>query len=123
MLCCVAPLSRHQVKEALGHVGLTETELNGNVVFRQGWFNVTMLEPIPDAISLLHIDCDWYECTMDAFRRFYSRIDCGGIVILDDYGFLKGQRQAFYDFVFEADLNPFPFTFGKSLAAYFEKQC
>lgn len=112
-----------EVREAIHHAGFNDSWIDERVVFKKGYFNVTMLDPIPEAIAVLHIDCDWYECTLDAFRRFYDRVSCGGAVIMDDYGVFAGQRQAFFDFVVEKNFNPKVQTFGTINCAYFEKIC
>lgn len=109
------------VRKAFKAVGLTDVYVAKHIVWRKGFFNQTMLLPIPDAIALLHIDCDWYECTLDALRRFYSKIPCGGVVVFDDFNLYGGQRQAFYDFLHdEALINPAIKTFGPG-QAYFIK--
>lgn len=54
--------------------------------------------PHPKKIALLHVDCDWYESVQLCLTRWYNRVSVGGIVILDDYGYWPGCRQAFYEF-------------------------
>ena len=37
--------------------------------------------------SFLHIDVDLYEPTRDSIAFFYPRMNVGGVIICDDYGF------------------------------------
>ncbi len=45
-------------------------------------------------ISILRVDCDWYEESKVTLETLYPRIALGGLVILDDYGHHTGQRRA-----------------------------
>jgi hypothetical protein len=48
----------------------------------------------PETIALLRLDTDWYESTWHEMTRLYPRISRGGVLIQDDYGYLKGARKA-----------------------------
>ena len=65
---------------------------------RKGWFADTFLEPLPSTLALLHCDCDWYESVALVLDTFYPRLAVGGSVVLDDFGWWEGCREAFYDF-------------------------
>jgi O-methyltransferase len=45
-------------------------------------------------IALLRLDTDWYESTRQELVHLYPRVSQGGILILDDYGYWQGARQA-----------------------------
>jgi O-methyltransferase len=49
---------------------------------------------VPDAIALLRIDTDWYASTRHELEHLYPRVPRGGVVIIDDYGYWRGARQA-----------------------------
>jgi asparagine synthase (glutamine-hydrolysing) len=67
----------------------------------------------PDsAISLAHIDVDWYEPVMTCLTRIEPHMPVGGVFILDDYQDWSGCHQATEDFFadkrerFEFDSTP-----------------
>jgi O-methyltransferase len=49
---------------------------------------------LPDRISVLRLDTDWYESTKAELEVLYPRLASGGILILDDYGHWGGAREA-----------------------------
>lgn len=54
----------------------------------------TIPENIPDEIALLRLDTDWYKSTLHELEHLYPKLVPGGILIIDDYGWCKGARQA-----------------------------
>jgi O-methyltransferase len=54
---------------------------------------------IPDKISLLRLDTDWYESTKFELDNFYDKVSIGGIVIIDDYGHWSGCKKAVDEFL------------------------
>jgi hypothetical protein len=48
----------------------------------------------PERISLLRLDTDWYASAKVSLEVFWPRLVIGGVLIVDDYGHYKGQRQA-----------------------------
>jgi O-methyltransferase len=49
---------------------------------------------VPDKISLLRLDTDFYESTKISLEMLWPKLVEGGILILDDYDFWGGARQA-----------------------------
>jgi len=49
-------------------------------------------------LSLLRLDGDLYESTIDALNALYDKVSPGGFVIVDDYGALPQCKQAVTDF-------------------------
>lgn len=49
---------------------------------------------IPDKISVLRLDTDWYESSKFELEKLYPNVVDGGVVILDDYFHWDGQRRA-----------------------------
>ena len=45
-------------------------------------------------ISFLHLDLDVYRPTLNALKILYSRVSKGGIILIDDYGQVKGATKA-----------------------------
>jgi len=67
-------------------------------VIRKGWFQDTFLQELPEQVSLLHCDVDWYESVNSVLETFYPLIPKGGTIILDDFGHWEGCRMAFFEF-------------------------
>lgn len=65
----------------------------------EGKVEDTIPEAIPDQISILRLDTDWYESTRHELEHLYERVAIGGIVIIDDYGYWKGARKAVDEFL------------------------
>jgi O-methyltransferase len=53
----------------------------------------------PDRIALLRLDTDWYESTRHELEHLFPRLSCGGILIIDDYGYWKGAKKATDEFI------------------------
>ena len=51
-------------------------------------------DDIPEKISLLRLDTDWYESTKIELEILFPRLVEGGVLIIDDYGHFEGARKA-----------------------------
>jgi hypothetical protein len=60
--------------------------LDDQVRFLKGWFKDTLPVAKIDSLSILRLDGDYYESTMDALSNLYHKVSIGGFVIIDDYG-------------------------------------
>jgi O-methyltransferase len=60
----------------------------------QGMVEETVPRHLPDQLAILRLDTDWYESTRVALLHLYPRLAPGGVLIIDDYGHYKGQREA-----------------------------
>ena len=49
---------------------------------------------LPDKISLLRLDTDFYESTSKELEVLFPRLQKNGVLIIDDYGHWKGQKKA-----------------------------
>jgi len=49
---------------------------------------------IPESIAILRLDTDFYESTYHEFVHLYPLLASGGVLIVDDYDYWKGSRQA-----------------------------
>jgi len=65
-----------------------------NFVFVKGKVEDTIPGTIPEKISLLRLDTDWYESTYHEFLHLFPRLSAHGALIIDDYGYWKGSREA-----------------------------
>lgn len=62
--------------------------------FVKGLVEDTMPEYMPNRISLLRLDTDWYRPTCHELQHLYPRISQHGTLIIDDYGHFQGARKA-----------------------------
>lgn len=49
---------------------------------------------VPQKISLLRLDTDWYESTKKELEILYPKLSNNGVLIIDDYGHWKGCKKA-----------------------------
>jgi O-methyltransferase len=72
-------------------------EITDNVVFLKGWFKDTLPTPEIKKLSVLRMDGDMYESTMDILVNLYHKLSVGGFCIIDDFGHMTC-RKAVEDF-------------------------
>ena len=67
-----------------------------------------MEETLPHAglaeIALLRLDTDWYRSTKAELEHLYPLLSPGGVLLIDDYGRWRGQRQAVDEYLVANDL-------------------
>jgi len=71
--------------------------LDERVKFLKGWFKDTLPTAPIRQLSILRLDGDMYESTIQVLDAVYSKVSLGGYVIIDDYH-LKGCKAAVDDF-------------------------
>ena len=86
------------------------------VKYYKGWIPVRFPELTEKKFSFVHIDVDLYQPTLDSISFFYERLNKGGIIICDDYGFSSclGARKAMDDFFREKPETVIMLTTGQS---------
>ncbi|MDQ3536574.1 MAG: TylF/MycF family methyltransferase [Bacteroidota bacterium] len=72
--------------------------LDENVKFLKGWFKDTLHKAPIEKLSLLRLDGDLYESTMDALVPLYPKLSPGGYIIIDDYGTIEACKLAVHDY-------------------------
>lgn len=72
--------------------------LDDQVRFIPGWFKDTLADAPVEQISVLRLDGDLYESTIQALDALYPRLSSGGYCIIDDYHALKACEQAVADY-------------------------
>jgi O-methyltransferase len=72
--------------------------LDDRVRFLEGWFRDTLPGAPIDRLSVLRLDGDLYESTMDALVALEPKVSAGGFVIVDDYGGWEPCRAAVDDY-------------------------
>ena len=69
------------------------------VHFVKGRVEETVPAKAPEQIAILRLDTDWYESTRHELEHLYPRLSSGGVLLLDDYGWWKGAREAVDEFL------------------------
>jgi len=62
---------------------------------------------IPEKISVLRLDTDFYESTKKELEVLYPRLSVGGVLIIDDYGTWAGSKKATDEYFANAGKRPF----------------
>ena len=76
---------------------LSKSKFNkNNLRFIVGDVSKTLLNKnnVPENISMLRLDTDWYKSTKDELIVLYPKLVNNGVLIVDDYGHWKGSKQA-----------------------------
>ena len=63
----------------------------------------TIPRDLPEQISILRLDTDWYASTKHELETAYPRLSPGGVLIIDDYAHWAGSKQATDEFVAALD--------------------
>jgi hypothetical protein len=92
--------SLDDVREAVLGVGYPEERIH----FVEGPVEQTVPEHAPTEIALLRLDTDWYASTKHELIHLYPRLETGGVLIIDDYGYWQGARQATDEYIAENDV-------------------
>lgn len=73
------------------------------VRFHEGWIPERFADVGHRRFSFVHIDVDLYEPTRDSLAFFYPRMQAGGIILCDDYGFTTcpGATVAFDEYLLD----------------------
>ena len=87
-------ISKEQVANNFKKYGL----LDDNVKFLKGWFKDTLPTAPIQNLALVRLDGDMYESTMDGLVNLYPKLSKGGFIIIDDWGAVKGCKQAVNDY-------------------------
>ena len=64
------------------------------VHFVKGPVESTIPGTLPGPLAILRLDTDWYESTKHELIHLYPLLASRGVLILDDYGFWNGAREA-----------------------------
>lgn len=86
----------------VAHAGLPEVRANlartafpdSRLHFVKGKVEDTLPGTMPERISLLRLDTDWYESTKHEMTHLFPRLSKGGVLLIDDYGHWKGSKKA-----------------------------
>jgi O-methyltransferase len=91
-----------QVKANLRLTGYPEQQMH----FIKGDVLQTIPAHKPSCIAVLRLDTDWYKSTLHELRHLYDLIVANGVLIIDDYGWCRGARQATDEFFRDQPFKP-----------------
>ena len=83
-------VSLDEVRENFARYGL----FYDGVTFLKGYFEDTLQDAPITELSVLRVDADLYQSTLDVLNNFYAKLFGGGCAIFDDYQNLPECRRA-----------------------------
>jgi O-methyltransferase len=83
----------------------------------KGWIPSRFNQVEKNRFSIVHIDVDLFQPTLDSIEFFWKRLNIGGVIICDDYGFetCPGARKAMDEFFTKRDMSVIHLTTGQGL--------
>jgi len=91
------------IEEVQQNIALTNI-VSEKVKFIKGKVEDTIPGTIPEKIALLRLDTDWYESTYHELVHLFPRLVKNGVIIIDDYGYWKGAREAVDQYIKEKNI-------------------
>jgi O-methyltransferase len=76
-----------------------------DVRYVRGRVEDTIPAEVPAEIGLLRLDTDWYASTKHELEHLWPRLSEGGVLIVDDYGYWQGARDAVDEYFRDRDLH------------------
>lgn len=104
-----------RVSETIARANLKEFE--GRFKLYKGWIPERFNEVERNSFSMVHIDVDLFQPTLDSVEFFWKRLNVGGVMICDDYGFetCPGARKAMDEFFAKKNMSVIHLTTGQGL--------
>lgn len=75
--------------------------------FTAGKVEDTIPGTLPQSISLLRLDTDWYESTKHEMDHLFPLLSDGGVLIIDDYGNWLGSKDAVDEYLEDHNIRMF----------------
>lgn len=75
-----------------------------SISFVKGKVEDTIPGVLPEKISILRLDTDWYESTKHELNHLFPLLVPGGVLIIDDYGHWVGARKAVDEYIQENNI-------------------
>jgi O-methyltransferase len=69
------------------------------VSIKKGYFSDTFHTFQTPPVSVLRLDADWYDSTMECLEKFWDYVIPGGLIIVDDYDTFDGCCRAVHQFL------------------------
>lgn len=97
---CYSPID--EVRQNMARTGYPDDKIK----LIKGKVEDTIPNVLPSKIAILRLDTDWYESVYHSLQHLYPLVVDKGIVIIDDYGYWKGAREAVDQYLKENNLTP-----------------
>ena len=90
------PWCYSSIDEVKKNISKFDINIDKDFIFIKGKVEETLKETknLPEKISLLRLDTDFYESTKIELDVLFPRLQPGGVLIIDDYGHWKGSKKA-----------------------------
>lgn len=95
--------SLEDVKNNMASTGYPADKIH----YIEGMVEETIPNTLPEKISLLRLDTDWYDSTKHELEHLYPLLAPHGILIIDDYGHWSGSKTATDEFISRQKIKPF----------------
>jgi hypothetical protein len=96
-----------ELDEVKSNMGISKFP-KSNIKYIKGKVEDTLLmDDIPEQISILRLDTDWFESTKIELEILYPKLVKGGIIIIDDYGHWKGSKKAVDEYLNKNNIKVF----------------
>lgn len=107
-----APWCASSIPKVRNYLTLTGTLDDEKLRFVEGDVCETLMDRanLPDRISILRLDTDWYKSTKVELEVLYPRLVPGGVLIIDDYGHWQGARKAVDEYFGKVDLTKIDYS-------------
>jgi len=92
--------SKAKVKENIYSTGYPKEKFK----LIEGKIENTIPEIMPENISLLRLDTDWYESTKHEMNNLFPLLVKNGVLIIDDYGHWAGCKKAIDEYIEENNI-------------------
>jgi len=90
--------------------------------YHKGWFQETI--PVDknkiDSIAILRLDGDWYDSIKICLENLYDKVERGGLIVIDDYGYYEGCTKAVDEFLEQRNIKTF-LSYSRPGCRYFVK--
>jgi O-methyltransferase len=96
-------VSVEEVQELMYSTGYPKDKLH----FIKGRVEDTIPKSIPNKLSLIRLDTDWYESTIHELNNLFPVLSQHGILIIDDYGYWQGAKLAVDQYFAENSIKVF----------------
>lgn len=104
--------SLNVVKQNVKSTGYPESKVH----FVVGSVIETLTSGTPSEIAVLRLDTDWYQSTHTSLKYLFPALQPGGILIVDDYNYFTGAREAVRQYFQENSIHMFFTRIGSNCA-------
>lgn len=95
---------------------------SSKIHFHKGWFQETI--PVDkneiNSIAILRLDGDWYDSIKICLENLYDKVEKGGLIVIDDYGYYEGCTKAVNEFLEQRKIKTF-LSYSRPGCRYFVK--